>query len=393
MKPTKRRIFCAVLVSAAVATSGVATAAPARTGCRGALLSSTVVDRIPADKVGEYLRKADLDPSRARFGVIAERIEYRTVGVDGRPTVASGLVARPDGNPVAADLVSWAHGTMIYRGYAPSVSSTDSTRSYAALFASAGYVTSAPDYLGLGTGPGAHPYLDVNSETTASIDALRATKQLAARERVRTTDRVLATGFSQGGPAAMALGRALSRGADPHLKLAALAPISGPYALSDVVAKALSDEISDATAYTSYFTVAWNRLHHLYDSPAEAFRDPAIVALFDGNHPDHEVFPKLPTTVGELLTPQFIEKLKHPTGELRRALRVADATCDWRPGVPVRLFAASGDHTVPISNSRTCAERLRENHGTAEVVDVGAVDHLPSAKRASSQILALFQAA
>ncbi|QWF83570.1 hypothetical protein HUW46_07013 [Amycolatopsis sp. CA-230715] len=374
-----------------MAASGIGTAA-ADTGCRGALLASTVVDRIPADKVGEYLRKANLDPSRAKFGVIAERIEYRTVTPNGRPTVASGLVVRPDGNPAATDLVSWAHGTMIYRGYAGSVSATDSTRSYAALFASAGYVTSAPDYLGLGTGPGTHPYLDVDSETTASIDALRATKQLAARERVRTTDRVLATGFSQGGPAAMALGRALSRGADPHLRLAALAPISGPYDLSGLVSTALSGGIDNATAYTAYFTVAWNRLHHLYDSPAEAFRDPAIVDLFDGNHPDQEVFPKLPATVGELLTPQFIEKLKHPTSALRRAFRVADGTCDWRPNVPVHLFAASGDHTVPIWNSRTCAGQLRENHATAEVVDVGAVDHLPSAKRASAQILALFQA-
>lgn len=374
-----------------MATSGVATAA-ASTDCRGALLGSTVVDRIPADKVGEYLRKANLDPSRARFGVIAERIEYRTVTPEGRPTVASGLVVRPDANPAAADLVSWAHGTMLYRGYAASVDPNDSTRSYAALFASAGYLTSAPDYLGLGTGPGAHPYLDVGSETTASLDALRATKQLAARERVRTTDRVLATGFSQGGPAAMALGRALSHGADRHLKLAALAPISGPYGLSGLVSKALSGEVDNASAYIAYFTVAWNRLHHLYDSPAEAFRDPSIVELFDGNHPDYEVFPKLPASVGELLTPQFIEKLKHPTGALRRAFQVADGTCDWRPGVPVHLFAANGDHTVPISNSGTCAGQLREHHAAAEVVDVGAVDHLPSAKLASSQILALFQA-
>jgi len=385
----KRGLLGAIVLSAVVAASGTATAVAAP-DCRGELLRTTVVDRISVGEIGDYLRKAGLDAGRARFGVVAEWIEYRTVTPDNRPTTASGLVVRPDGAGAPMDLVSWEHGTMLYRGYAASVNAGDADRAYAALFASAGYLTSAPDYLGLGTGPGAHPYMDVGSETTASLDALRAARSLPG---VKVTGRVLVSGFSQGGPAAMGLGRALSHGADPRLRLAALAPISGPYDLSGTVSRALDGGVDNAPAYVTYLTVAWNRLHHLYNSPAEVFLDPSIPDLFDGNHPDAEVFPKLPRTIGELLTPEFINRGKNPSGELRRALREADGTCDWRPNVPVHLFAASGDHTVSIANSTTCAQQLRVNHATVDLTDVGAVDHLPSAKSALPQVLALFQAA
>lgn len=140
-------------------------------------------------------------------------------------------------------------------------------RRIAFAFASAGYAVSAPDYLGLGEGPGPHPYLDPSSEVTASVDALRATHALAERQGRRLDPEVLATGHSQGATVTMALGRALQEGADPRLRLGALAPISGPYDTSGSIQTALSGRINLATGYLAYLTVSWNRLHHFYDTP------------------------------------------------------------------------------------------------------------------------------
>nr|SBO90982.1 Lysophospholipase [Nonomuraea gerenzanensis] len=94
---------------------------------------------------------------------------------------------------------------------------------------------------------------------------------------------MLVTGFSQGGHAAMALGKAL-RG-DPAYRLRGVAPISGPYHVRAAELPALLQDRLDphsATFYLAYGTVSMNRLHHFYGSPSEVFRDPAVEQLFDG---------------------------------------------------------------------------------------------------------------
>ncbi len=95
-------------------------------------------------------------------------------------------------------------------------------------FAGAGYATVAPDYLGLGDGPGAHPFMHLASETSASLDLLPAARELARRDGRELDPRVLVTGFSQGAVAALGLARQLQ----DRQELAALAPMSGPYAIA-----------------------------------------------------------------------------------------------------------------------------------------------------------------
>ena len=53
-----------------------------------------------------------------------------------------------------------------------------SDRAAAFPLAAAGYATTAPDYIGLGAGEGVHPYDDIPSEVSASVDALRASRNV-----------------------------------------------------------------------------------------------------------------------------------------------------------------------------------------------------------------------
>lgn len=362
-----------------------------RQEARGTLVSVTTVDELGADQVTAYLAKAKLPACRARYGVRAVRIEYRTITPDGHPTVASGLVVQPLTSEKTLKAVAWLHGTTVNRNDVASVKATDENRAFAILFAAAGYLTSAPDYLGLGTGPGDHPYLDLASEVTASVDALRATRELAARDGVEMDERVLVSGFSQGGAAAMALGKALQEGADPGLGLAALAPISGPYDVQGMLDAVFSGAIDRPTTYLGYWIVAWNRLHNLYDSPADAFVDPSVEQLFDGDHHALLVHAKLPATLEELFTPAFLAQLRKPTGTLSRVIRESGRSHDWRPTVPVRLFAASGDRDVPMTNTDHCERVLRGLSADVETTDVGEVDHNTSAKVSVPQVLAVFE--
>src|SRR5262249_39288920 len=172
------------------------------------IVSVTPLPHLSAADVAATLRDDGFDASQVRYGVDAYRIVYRTVDENGESTTASGFVGLPGDRDRRLRVISYDHGTMAGASEAPSVD--DQGRSPEGLtLASAGYAAVAPDYLGLGVGPGYHPYLQVSTETTATLDMLRAARTFAGSVGRTFDPRVLVTGFSQGGQAAMAFSHAL----------------------------------------------------------------------------------------------------------------------------------------------------------------------------------------
>ncbi|GAA0698181.1 alpha/beta fold hydrolase [Streptomyces malaysiensis subsp. malaysiensis] len=387
----------AALHLAGFALAPVATAAERDTAHRGTLVSVAPVADRGVGQVREFLAERDIATDPVRYGVRAYRLTYRTVDPYGKPTTATGLLSLPRGGALRLDLVSDTHGTMVDRAYAPSVSE-DLGRVPSYLNASAGRAVAAPDYLGLGEGPGPHPYMDTRSAVTASVDMLRAARTVADRLGRPLTGDVYATGFSQGGQVAMALGRALDGGADQHFRLKGLAPVSGPYDLEGQEVPALFDgRVNDTSGvfYISYWLVAQNRLYHFYRDPGEAFRAPyanRVESLFDGRHDEEDVVKGLASSVKRLLAPAFYNRLRHPSGPLLDAMRWADHTCDWKPDVPVRLYAGAADTDVPIGNARSCALRLAAHQAHVPVVDQGDVDHFGSFAASAPQVARWFDA-
>ncbi|MFE2010964.1 alpha/beta hydrolase [Streptomyces sp. NPDC059491] len=362
---------------------------------RGTLLGVTPVADLSRAEVAAFLEGAGVDTSTVRHGLRGYRLTYRTVTPQGAPTTATGLLVLPQGGERRLDLVADTHGTMVHRDYAPSVA--EDFGLYAPyLHAAAGRAVAAPDYLGLGKGPGLHPYMDTASSVSASLDMLRASRTAAASLGRPLTGDVYGTGFSQGGQVAMALGRELARGADRRFRLRALAPVAGPYDLRGAEVPALLDgRVNDISGvfYMAYFLTAQNRLHPVYADAAEAFRQPYagyVEQLFDTRHTEEDIVTKLPGSVRELLTDAFLRRLGHPTGGLLSALKAQDGTCDWRPEVPVRLHAAAGDTDVVIANSVSCAADLARNGVKAPVIDHGKADHNGSFKLAGPQIVRWF---
>ncbi|MFJ9852986.1 alpha/beta hydrolase family protein [Streptomyces sp. NPDC101150] len=379
-------------------SADAATAVPGRDAGRGALLSLTPLGSLKRDEVIAQAQKAGLDAATARHGVAAYRLTYRTITPDGRPTTASGLLALPLSRPLAAGrqlpTVVHAHGTLAYRGYAPSVSEGPD-RTVSMLYASAGRAAIAPDYLGLGTSPGRHPYMDARSAASASLDMLRAARSAAPKLGTALGRKVSVTGFSQGGQVAMELGRELARGADPHFRLAVLAPVGGPYDLDGSELPAMFDGRVDprsAVFYISFFLTAQNRLHPLYADPSEVFRAPYadhVEDLFDGEHPAEDIAGKLPGRLEDLLTDAWYRKLQHPSGALLQVLHANDRTCDWTPDRDIRitLYTATGDRDVPIANTRSCGRELASRGAKVKVVDQGRdANHYTSFLRSEPSI-------
>ncbi|MFG2559759.1 alpha/beta hydrolase [Streptomyces sp. NPDC048496] len=366
-----------------------------RTAGRGTLLAVTPVATLDRTDVSAFLASGGMDTGTVRYGVRAYRLTYRTLTPQGEPTIATGLFVLPRGGADRLDLVSDTHGTMVHRDYAPSVGE-DFGRFAPYLHASAGRAVAAPDYLGLGKGPGPHPYMDTASSVTASLDMLRASRT-AARELGRPlTGEVYASGFSQGGQVATALAKALAGGADRHFRLRALAPVSGPYDLRGAETPAMFDgRINDISAvfYMSYFLTAQNRLHPLYKDPSELFREPyadVVENLFDTHHFEEDIIPALPGTLKELLTDEAYQDLQHPTGVLRDVLKAQDGQCDWKPEVPVRLYSSAADRDVAIANSRNCAADFAARGARVPVIDQGSTDHNGTFMKSGPQIVRWF---
>ena len=385
--------------------------APAADGYRGRLVSVTALRTLPdRAAVTAELTADGFAAGAVRYGVRTYRLVYRTVSATGRPTTASGLLAVPVNTAHRLSVVSFTHGTEVYRGDAPSMQPHGFEPASAYTYSSAGFATVEPDYLGLGTGPGPHPWMDVPSETTAALDMLHAARTYLAGQGRTPRSRVFVTGFSQGASAALGLGRALQHGALPGFRLGALAPISGAYDLRHAELPALLDGelvrlnpdprlgAKYSVLYTAYGLVAFNRLHRFYTSPAEVFQEPyarTIQQLFDSNHTGQQVFNGTPGNLRKLLTARGFALLRHPSGGLATTLRIDDSVCGWAPAAPARLYLATHDEQAVNANTWHCQADFAARHRHVPVINLGTPSyqrsrHLGSNVAATAQIVRWF---
>ncbi|MFI5714231.1 alpha/beta fold hydrolase [Nocardia sp. NPDC051750] len=138
-----------------------------------------------------------------------QRIGYVTTGPGGKLVAAEAVVRIPDGAAPEGGwrVLAWDHGTSGVGqqcGLTGSPQLERETGPVVRRLNDAGYAVVAPDYIGLSPGsPGPHPYLQTSTAATATIDAVRATRDAFAGLSTAWG----AVGFSQGGHAALGTGR------------------------------------------------------------------------------------------------------------------------------------------------------------------------------------------
>ncbi|MFC7563915.1 hypothetical protein ACFQU9_11870 [Actinomadura namibiensis] len=362
---------------AAHADTAARTHAATRADARGEVVSFARVRSMSAKQTRAWLASDGFDAEAVRYGVDAYRLVYRTVDVRKRPTTASGLLVLPRNGDRSLRTVSYTHGTMSYKKDAPSVTKDVWGPGAAVTYGGAGFAAVAPDYLGLGKGPGAHPWMHVPSETTASLDMLRAARNFAPRTGRTLERQVLVTGFSQGASAALGLARALQEGADPWFRVRAVAPISGAYDFGGTQLPAtVGGKIPAkyAVVYASYLLTSWNRTHGLYRTPDEVFRGlrrPRREVL-RRHHARRGDVPGAARHAARVAHPARPGDAAGPRGRLAAALRQdAAAVMGWAPRVPVRLYKISDDEQAVTGNTDRLAAAFRARGVRAPVIDVG----------------------
>lgn len=342
---------------------------------RGRLVQSDFLLSLTRDEVAQGLATIGWTDVAVKSGVSLYRLVYTTIDAHGASTVASGLLALPtDVKPVG--VVSFGHGTDSLKAYVPSAPTLEG-ECVAALFASGGFALVAPDYVGLGESPGPHPYLQANTEASASVDLLTAARHAAHALGTRLPGSVYLTGFSQGGQTALALDRALEMDTQSPWTVAAVAPIAGPYDLAGTEFPGiLAGAASSDAAYAAYLAFSYIQSYGI-DTAAGVFASPydtVVPLLFDGQHAFDEIANALPAP-RVLFRPEFLRAVSEGTDAFAWQLRQND-TLLIAPRAPVRLYYGDADVDVLPRNAQIAALAMTSVGVHVTAVDLGAdVDH------------------
>lgn len=335
-------------------------------------------------------------------GIEYFKITYQTPDVQGVTSIASALMVIPDDTTQIYPLLCYQHGTSSSRNDVPSALNGEAL--IPQIFAGLGFLTVAPDYLGLGDSPGFHPYVHAETEASAGADALHALVEFADSVGVCFVDRVFLTGYSQGGHASAALHRQLDQ--TDEFNVVAAAHLSGPYSISGVMRDLLfADEPYSRPAYLINTMFSYQYVYgNLYADIAEAVK-PAYVSkctdFYNGTISLSELNDFLVTelTANEgapIASRVFFDSFKSeveadPNHPVNVALAANDVM-DWAPTAPTRLFYCTADDQVPFENSLVAETALQAAGATnVDAVDVGpTLDHVGCVAPAVTNTLFFF---
>ena len=312
-------------------------------------------------------------------GVNLYKVLYTTPDVNGMPSTASGLLCVPDVLTKKYPVLCYQHGTSSSRDDVPSRLNGESDLPL--LLAGLGYLTVAPDYLGLGDSPGYHPYAHAETEASVAVDMIRAGRAFAQQEGVALNEQVFVTGYSQGGHAAMALHRKLETELSSEFQVAAAAPMSGPYSIGEVMRDlVLQEEVYYFPAYIPNIIVGYQTAYgNLYNELTDVFK-PEYATLIQ-KYIDEEV-DLISLNLGLILALQTQEGASIPVKMIKEAVvdsvmtdslhpinvaLKANNVYDWAPQAPTRLVYCMNDDQVPFENALV-AEATMQANGANEVI-------------------------
>jgi hypothetical protein len=241
------------------------------------------------------------------------------------------------------------------------------------IFAGAGFIYIAPDYLGLGdlTVP-RHRYFHASTEASSAVDLLAASRRALANLQVIRNDQLFIFGFSQGGHSALALHRELQ---NAHRSVTGTATVGGIFDVEQWFLASLANETTvTLPLYVSYILLAYDDVYDVYGQTSDVFRKPyalTVSNLFDMQHFFDDVLAGLPPNSRALLTSSYYARVTaNPQNPLRVSLR-QNAVDQWKPRAPLRVYHSPDDEEVPYEDALVSVDRLRSRGADATVVPHG----------------------
>ncbi|SMG43444.1 hypothetical protein SAMN05661096_03028 [Marivirga sericea] len=343
------------------------------------VVSYQFLDSISTDDIAARFGGNNLVSGFVNFDITAHKITYMTENFDGTEVEASGLVLIPLVRG-SAKLTSFQHSTLA-KDPNPAIDQENRAPSYlpennaeihlsAALFASNGYMISAPDYIGYGsTGDMFHPYEHAQTTATTSYDMLVAAREYAESlgvnmrtEGETEVEELHLLGYSQGGNSTMALHKYIQENHTEEFNIVRSAMGAGAYHKT-----AVGDYIFNFEGELGFSISLYLWVMHTYDRVYSQkglgyyLKEPYATEVSENGY-----YAISNTNPQEIFTDQFIAEVNDPNSEFSAAL--ADNNVhDWRAEAPIKLYHSREDGLVPYFNSVDAFENLTAN-GSEEVL-------------------------
>lgn len=289
-------------------------------------------------------------------GLKGYKITYYTKNENNVLVKATGLLMYPNVNFKLSTVVS-DHGTTDSRNNVPSNFKGALTAGFVVelSYVLNGYILMAPDYVGMGTGDGVHPYVDYATEAGATIDFVTAANKVLVQQGIKRYDEYFLAGYSQGAHAAMSTLKRLNVSNPGNLKFKYAYMGDGPYDFSGVTLNkgVLEKEFYPFTSFLANVLHTCNNTgYKTYNTSISEVISPEYLDRYN-DHVVQDTGGLLwgPVIWRKLFTQDFINDVTHnPDNNLRRCMKPKDVY-DWYNKTPMTLGHSSVDLAIPPENT------------------------------------------
>lgn len=307
-------------------------------------------------------------------------ITYTTIGVDGKKTEASGIVAMCAGTKSYESLLSIQHGTLDMEE-APS----QVLFNYEIAPVIKQRVVVMADYLGYGasqTSTRQHPYLHIASTGTACADMIEAAREYLRSKGVKeNADKIELMGYSQGGTSTIAtLLEMEKRGTSS--RIIGVHSGGGAYDLVSMMKQFVgaSNTVYPRTGYLPYLIRGMEYGEQMTLDPNKIYAPRVVgeglLTVFETQRLSlwHDL---LGTDIAQVIhsdfyLPDFNNNAE--IGQLVAALQKNSLLSVKAPSTPVTIYHSPNDNFIPFDN----AQKAKDKWKNAKLVPLSSPDHITS---------------
>ncbi|CAL2105632.1 conserved exported hypothetical protein [Tenacibaculum sp. 190524A02b] len=328
------------------------------------LIKANLIGKYSLTKLKPALIKHKDFPSELidslKYGLKVYKITYYTEYLDGRSIVASGAVIIPDTSETL-DMISYQHGTIIDNREAPS-NFTQSIVSYVSpcIFASIGYITVLPDYIGYGSSSSfPHPYEHGESLATASRDMIRATREfIEKKNKINVSKKLFLSGYSEGASATMALHQLLQEKHPDEFTVTANSSAAGAYDKKAFLEATMSkDKQLNFLNYYIWVLDTYNKIYSINLSYSDIYKAP-----FNSVIETEGVFANLSSqNPKDIFKESFINNIKNGTETKMINAMKANSYYNFVSNSPIQLVHGTKDNFVPFYNAKNTYDTMIAN--------------------------------
>ncbi len=343
-------------------------------------LTATSIDALSAETIRDYWGQNPEATPFISYDVEVVRITFMSEDLRGQAVESSGALLIPKGvtNP---RVISLQHATFFADEEAPSENGSFSVVSRKSIFAAHGSIVLLPDYLGYGTTKGeVHPYHHAGSLSRQSLDMLNASLAYLKERGINHQPGITLAGYSEGAYASLALAQRIET-EQPSLKISGISLGSGGHNLLESFNYFYTQLDSptgclpcNAFLIYSYWHIA-GRDRPLSDYFQEPHASQIQNGLLDGGFNSQQIAESMPTTMRNLFTQSFLERVANGEESELLGLLAENSLHEHFPSSPMLITHGTADTVAPFFNSEQYAAGAENSSHEVQFMPLDNIDH------------------